>query len=124
MRCAHRRVVRTATTAVLSLLPLFSSELFAQPRPSSGGVQAHEVASSPPRLVRKIDAAYPPERLRRGEGAVVHLQLDLDDAGRVTSVSLVQSSGDPAFDESAAAAAREFEFEPARRDGHAVASRI
>ncbi len=77
-----------------------------------------------PRLLRFVAAVYPAEALRHGESASVRLQLDIDDGGHVTRVAVVESSGEPAFDEAAVVAAREFEFEPARRDGRAVAARI
>jgi TonB family protein len=103
--------------AVFSVLAALAGEREARAQRAGG-------ASSPPRVVRLMEAAYPPEALRRGEGAVVRLELDLDDAGRVTRVAVVGSSGRAAFDEAAVAAAREFEFEPARRDGRPVPARI
>lgn len=79
---------------------------------------------TPPRIVRVVQAQYPPEALRPGEDAVVRLGIDVDDSGRVTAVTILTSSGRHSLDEAAVAAAREFEFEPARRYGRAVPSRI
>lgn len=93
----------------------------------SAGASAPQVPgeeSTPPRLMRLVEATYPPEALRRGEGAVVVLLIELDASGQVTGVRVAESSGNSAFDEAAVAAARDFEFEPARRGGRAVPSRV
>ncbi len=77
-----------------------------------------------PRVTRFVEAAYPPEALRRGDRADVVLDIDVDIGGRVVSVRVAVGSGQPAFDEAAVAAAREFEFEPGRRAGRAVDARV
>ena len=107
-------------TACLALAPRASFAQSSSSRPPS----AAPSATQPPRLTRFVEAVYPAEALRRGESATVRLQIDIDDGGHVTGVSVVESSGVSAFDEAAVVAAREFEFEPARRNNTAVAARI
>ena len=57
------------------------------------------------------------------EPVTVTLTLTIDESGHV-SESTVAESGGERFDQSALAAVREFEFEPARRDGIAMAAKI
>ncbi len=75
--------------------------------------------TSPPRVRRLVEAVAPSQP---AVSVTVALDLDLDDAGRVTRAS-VSASGGTAFDEAALAAARDLLFEPARENGRAVASR-
>jgi len=72
----------------------------------------------PPRAV-SADVSYPDGAT--GAGTVV-LELTIDASGTVTEAEVV--SGDEAFSATALTQARAFRFEPARRDGHAVAARI
>lgn len=87
----------------------------------SGVAQAQEL--SPPRLLERTEAPYPPDALEAGlEGAVV-LELVIDAEGAVTDATVIEPAGH-GFDEAAREAALQFRFEPARRDGEPVAARI
>jgi protein TonB len=66
--------------------------------------------------------SYPRRSIARGEHGVVWLLLAIDAGGRVTSVTLEQGCGHPRLHRAAIEAARAWTFEPARRDGAAVAS--
>jgi TonB family protein len=74
---------------------------------------------TPPRLLSSPDVAYPASG--HGDG-VVELVLTVAVDGSVTDARAVR--GDEPFASDAVAAARAWRFEPARRDGHPVASRI
>ena len=76
-----------------------------------------------PSLRPHPEAAYPDEALAARREGSVGLQLGIDDAGRVTDVRVVSPAGH-GFDEAAAATARRFQFDPARRDGAAIASTL
>lgn len=85
-------------------------------QPKSQGV-------TPPQLKTFVSAAYPPDAEKQGlEGNVV-LQLDIDAAGKVTGATVVNPAGH-GFDEAAVAAALQFVFAPALRNGKAVPARI
>jgi TonB family protein len=74
---------------------------------------------SMPRLLEFINAEYPPDLVKKGvEGAVV-LDLVVDTLGRVDSVAIVKGFY-PRLDSNAAAAARRFNFTPAKASGRAV----
>ncbi len=78
---------------------------------------------TPPRLVEFIEADYPAEAAAEELTATVELAITIATDGTVTNVVVVTSAGH-GFDEAAVAAAERFRFEPARRDGEAMASRI
>jgi TonB family protein len=90
-------------------------------RPCRAQAPASEDAPALTRPVAKapLAVAYPDGA--SGDGKVV-LELLLDEHGVVTGVTVV--SGDEPFASAAAAAARGFQFEPARRGGLALSARI
>jgi TonB family protein len=104
------------------LLAFAPGEALAQaaeaPSPAAAGPQ-----TTPPELVKFVEAPYPEEARTRGlEGAVI-LELTLDAEGKVTRAVVTESAGH-GFDEAAVKAALGFEFRPARRGERAVASRL
>ena len=72
-----------------------------------------------PKLVKFQEATYPKEAREKGLQAEVLLHLTLDRAGKVTAVKVIEPAGH-GFDEAAQAAAMQFVFEPATRDGEPV----
>ena len=85
---------------------------WAQPAADTG----NEHGLKPPKLMKFVEAVYPPERQAAGTTAKVLLSIEITAEGRVENVEVVQSAA-PDFDAAAVAAARQFEFEPARMDG-------
>jgi protein TonB len=63
---------------------------------------------------------YPDEAKRRGWIGMVQLELDLDQAGRVTAARVLRSSGHEILDRAALEAARTWEFSPATMGGRPV----
>jgi TonB family protein len=97
---------------------LFSASLLL---PRAGLAQPGDVA--PPKIITNVTPDYPEAKRGSGERASVVLTLVIDAAGTVTEAA-VQTSGGAEFDEAALAAAKRLVFDPARRDGRAIASRI
>jgi TonB family protein len=89
----------------------------------AGNTVAHaqEPVMNAPRLERFVEAADP--RTGTRERVAVELELDVDRDGTVTSVRVIHSGGED-LDASASAAAEQFVFEPATRDGKAFPSRV
>lgn len=86
--------------------------------PSSEGRAVVRMTKAP-ELVRFVEARVPD-----GAGdAVVVLALTIDAKGNVTAADVLRSAGPP-YDEAAAAAAREFVFEPAEVNGRPAAVKI
>jgi TonB family protein len=102
-------------------------EVYAQsPAPAAPPPSPAAPASSvttPPTLKLHGEATYPPEALKTRLEATVKLELDVDEAGRVSSARLVSAVGH-GFDEAALEAVRAFLFEPAMRDGVPIRSTI
>lgn len=91
----------TGTAAPVALAP------GDQPLPLSGQTPAPE---------------YPPGALRRGEGGTVMVRVEVDANGMPAKVSLEKRSGSRDLDRAALEAVRKWRFQPAQRDGQAIAS--
>lgn len=90
-------------------------------RPAPARAQAQPV--TPPELVSRVDAAYPPEALAARKEAQVVLDVTVSEQGEVTAAEVVTSGGE-AFDLSAQAAVKQWRFKPAQRGEVPIASRI
>ncbi len=77
-------------------------------------------ATTPPRLLRKVRAAYPEIARNSGWEGAVQLTISVDAQGRVARVRVQRSSGHDALDAAAVAAARSYEFSPALTDGRPI----
>ncbi len=77
----------------------------------------------PPKLLRFVSAPYPPEAQKAGTQGDVVLELSIDATGKVTRAEVAEPAGH-GFDDAAKAAALEFVFEPATRDGKPIAAKI
>ena len=80
---------------------------------------------TPPRLATDSPATYPARALREHHPAAVKVTLivDVNAEGAVSGARVKEPQG-PAFDKAALEAATHLRFEPARRDGLPVASKI
>src|SRR3954470_2213403 len=94
------------------------------PRGNSGAIIKPPAEEPPPPkavikdpvLLDFVNATYPPEAIQDGLEATVVLKLTIDREGHVTKVEIPEPVGH-GFDEAARAAALQFRFEPATRDG-------
>ncbi|MGB0678805.1 MAG: TonB family protein, partial [Polyangiales bacterium] len=94
------------------------------PAGTDAGAAAAPSGIQPPRLERFVAAALP-EGTPVAEGEqVVLLQLTIDAGGQVTDATVLESSGQPAYDDAARSAALAFTFAPATRDGVPIPARI
>lgn len=80
-------------------------------------------ALSPPQVVQSVAATYPTQALLAGRQAWVELLVTVLVNGTVGEVQIATSAGQE-FDDAAVAAVRRWRFEPARRAGQPLASRI
>lgn len=72
----------------------------------------------------RIEPEYPVDAYRNREEGTVLVAASLDAGGRPTRVDLVRRSGSRALDQAALDAVGRWTFEPAVRDGRAVASEV
>jgi TonB family protein len=91
------------------------------PREAAAQPTPEESAPTPPSLETRADAAYPEAALRERLEGSVGLELVVAEDGTVADVKVTAPAGH-GFDEAAAAAARRFRFEPARRNGTPIRS--
>ena len=106
------------TLAVLALLAaLAAAPLFAQ-EPLAAGSDGVPV----PKKTKHVQPAYPAEALAQGIRGIVILEVVVGTSGKVESTSVIRSV--PGLDEAAIAAARQWEYEPVKVDGKAVAVRL
>ncbi|MGE0322458.1 MAG: TonB-dependent receptor [Polyangiaceae bacterium] len=136
---ANVRLRRTVSFGVLAALALTPAAAAAQdegsgavPSGSSGAVvkpakddpkAAKKPKLVPPKLVKFASAPYPEEAQKKGIQADVILELTIDKDGKVTDAKTVEPVGN-GFDEAAEAAALEFVFEPATKDGKPIPAKI
>lgn len=80
----------------------------------------HVVPASLDARFRNRPPRYPHEAAVRGEAGTVLLLIHVAANGETASAEVAQSSGYPALDSAAVAAARSWHFHPAIRDGQAV----
>ncbi len=85
-----------------------------------GATTATTPALVPPALVTRVEPERPGSETT---GATVVLTLTIDASGKVTDAVVATSGGD-AFDAASVAAARQFVFSPATRDGKPIAAKI
>ena len=79
---------------------------------------------TPPVLRSRVDADYPSQAVRDGQGAAtVGLEIVVDETGKVVD-ALVTAPAGHGFDEAALEAVRKFTFDPARKDGVAIRSTV
>lgn len=114
----HGAAVRRALLAWLVLLPFAA---LAEDDVDAGAPAG--VLTKAPALLKQVEAPFPPEMLDAGLGGRVLMEVDLGADGKVLDARVVESAGE-AFDASALAAVKQFEFSPAEVDGQPAAVRI
>ncbi|MEX2961469.1 TonB family protein [Microbulbifer sp. TYP-18] len=90
-----------------------------QPGVHAEPVIAEPVFTSPPEPPR-----YPPLARKRGQEGIVLVEIWLDERGRQTKLTLLESSGVAVLDEAAIAAVSHWQFEPRRENGIGAESRV
>lgn len=89
----------------------------------SGDEQPAQRTIVPPKLVKFVEAEFPPSEVAAGKGATVVLQIAIGVDGAVADVKVLQSAG-AAFDTAAVGAAKQFVFTPALVDGKPIPVKI
>ncbi|MBL8684029.1 MAG: TonB-dependent receptor [Myxococcales bacterium] len=115
--------MRRAIT-LAALASLVTAHASAQGRPRGAAQASPSAELAPPRAIRVGEVVLPASATESAQPLAVLMELDLDEWGRVSAARLVTSSGVPSVDERVLAAARDFEFDPARRGGRAIAVTI
>jgi TonB family protein len=124
----NHQASRVARVALVSALVLASGSRARAQGPASGTARPADAPPAkrevvPPKLVKFVEAEFPPSELAAEKSATVTLQIAIRDTGDVAAVAVSGSAG-PAFDAAAVAAAKQFVFEPATVNGKAIPVRI
>lgn len=90
---------------------------------AQGQAPAQADTVTPPVAITHVDAQYPASALAQRRHGDVTLALTVDADGKVSKVEVIESGGAD-LDEAAIFAARQWTFEPAKKNGRPVASRI
>ncbi|MDH5672185.1 MAG: TonB family protein [Myxococcales bacterium] len=109
-----------------ALLFLFASPTAAQAQAPDDGASSEQPARpvvTPPQIKKFVEATYPPEAFAQGIMGRVVVQVLINADGSVREASVVQGAGH-GFDEAALEAVRQFEFEPATRNGEPIPAKI
>jgi TonB family protein len=114
---------RPIAIAGVALIALVSESVLAQQAEADAGAETDEPVVTPPELVEYVQADYPPEAFAEGLEAVVVAELDIDENGLVSGVTVTEPAGQ-GFDEAAEAAMLAFVFAPATSDGEPIPSRV
>jgi TonB family protein len=113
--------LRVLRFAVVTSTLLCGARALAQEVPPNTATEGTAIVT-PPRLIR-AEPAVVPDGEPLAEPVAVTLALTVDETGHVSESAVVESGGQR-FDQSALDAAKQFEFEPARRAGVALAAKI
>ncbi|WP_330925989.1 TonB family protein [Candidatus Sororendozoicomonas aggregata] len=88
------------------------------------GLSNEPVLMTKPVVTNQVQPVYPTRYRRRNIEGAVNLELIVDETGHVIKVTILESSGFGLMDKSAIAAVRQWEFEPQKRNGLNVKSRL
>lgn len=90
----------------------------------SGNATTASASSRSAALLAHATPRYPVAALRSGTEGTVMLRIAVDANGVPTDIGYAQRSGNQDLDRAAMQAARDWRFQPARRDGRAIASTV
>lgn len=114
--CVGMGTVAWASQGGAGAGPSITAEPAAATKAAKGDVDAQTRDMGPP--------TYPKAALDQGISGKVVLRVEVDATGAVGDVSVLSSTPAGVFDEASIAAAKRWTFEPARRNGTAVASAL
>lgn len=123
----------TGPTTPETVTPISETTPLPSESPVSTAPAARERSSVPARpaaVTRDAQARdqpapdYPAAAQRAGEEGTVIVRVDVDANGKPTDVAVAQSSRSRELDRAALRAVRHWTFEPAMRDGKAIASTV
>jgi protein TonB len=128
----HRQASQQAATRAPAVLPTTPAVDTPRERPTQAVAtkpkQTADRAASvnrPPRAVAgNVAPKYPASMLRAGVGGTVVVLAELDADGNPVDVEIAERSGERELDRAALNAVRQWRFEPALRNGKAVASSV
>jgi periplasmic protein TonB len=93
--------------------------------PPAAGTQIADDGVTMPKPVQTVPPVYPEQERKAGIVGTVLLSVEIKSDGTVGTIKTEEDvAGHPAFTSSAMAAVGKWRFEPAQREGHAVACTV
>jgi protein TonB len=129
----HRQVSQQAATSAPIPAPTMPAADTSRERPAQAAVASKpkkavdRVAATnrqPRAMAGNVEPKYPASMLRAGVGGTVVVMAELDANGNPVDVKIAERSGERELDRAALNAVRQWRFEPALRNGKAVASSV
>ena len=117
---AHERPA--AVTPVVKRAPVHPSAAAEPPRASAVASPVDDASTTPPRLIKSARAVAPSRALREFMTGNVTLDALIDKSGEVKDMKVL--SGPAIFHKAAMEALKKYRYEPARRNGQAVAAHV
>lgn len=114
--CVGMGTVAWASQGGAGAGPSISAEPAVLANAAAGDVDAEALTTAPP--------TYPKAAFDQGLSGKVVLRVEVDASGKVGNVRVLSSTPAGVFDAASVAAAKEWTFAPARRNGTAVASAL
>ena len=87
---------------------------------SAAGEVTHMAWDEPPKLIKIVKPKYPEVAREDGVEGRVILSIVVDKKGKVTKAEVILSEPSSVFNEVALEAVRQYEFEPAKKDGKPI----
>lgn len=120
---SHVRAGAALAASCVCTLALAQSPAAPSSAPDAGVDEPGVSRFVPPRLLERVEAAYPEAARKQGLTGTVLLQIVVGVDGSVTDAQVAHPAGH-GFDESALAAAKQLRFEPATQNGQPVAVQL
>src|SRR5689334_20527545 len=117
------RMHRSLLAALLLAASALATGARADEPPAAEAPPEEHKLTRPPKLVKFVEAVFPPDKEKALVTAKVLLSIEIGADGKVGEVTVVESGG-PDFDMAAVAAAKQFVFEPAEIDGQPAPVKI
>lgn len=101
------------------ILEMAEADLPTEPAPATPQ-SLGTTETTPARLLKNPSPVYPADAVEKGIEGLVVLRVTITVDGHAAAVSIAESSGYPSLDQAAREAVRNWQFQPASRDGESV----
>lgn len=112
------KLVTLTSTLLAALLMVNTAMANMPPPPPKTEKNNSEINAAPP--VKRVSPIYPEQAVKENQEGFVVLQFDITEQGTTDNVTIVKSSPDGIFDESARTALKQWEYKPRIKGGKAM----
>ncbi len=87
---------------------------------SCGDIVPYEELTVKPRVIKRVEPQFPLQARKNHWSGKVVIKAVLDETGKVTRCTVLESSGHKALDDAAIQAIMQWKYSPGKKDGKAV----